>query len=385
VGAIIRVQVSYTDAYFTAEGPLTSVATAVVANVNDAPTATNLSAPETYDQNTPLDLTDIFVSDVDNVAVTVTLTLSDLAAGTLSTGTSGAVTSTFAAGVWTASGAIGDVNALLSSVVFTPTTDYRSDFTIAVSADDGAAPAVTGTKTVTGPVVNDSLTSPPIDPIDEGGPGGENTDPPPDTDPDPVIEEDPSTEEDPTDEGNPDPAPELAPAGPGGSQAAVASAYRPFSSAEKSDLKLAGFADMDLNTVVEFLMNEESSPETVAVVEAVEQIIKQRILDPLSALEYQFLLDTLDEIKQETASEAKFQNVVASSAIAVTTGLSVGYVIWLIRSGILLSTFLSSMPAWQILDPLPILAGTIEDEADDEESLESILKKGPENTRKMVI
>jgi len=382
VGAIMQVQVSYTDAHTTPEGPLTSVATAVVANVNDAPTATNLNASEIYDQNTPLFLTDIFVSDVDSAAVTVTLTLSDLSAGTLSTGTSGAVTSTFAGGVWSASGAIGDVNTLLSNVVFTPTTDYTSDFTIAVSADDGTAPAIAGTKTVTGPVVNDSLTPPPIDPIDEGAPGGENTDPPPEEDPGDPGEED-LTEEDPTDEGTPeDPVtPETAPAGQGGSQAAVASAYRPFSSAATSNLTLAGFESIDLYTLAEFLLSKEtSSPEPAAIVEAVEQFFRQRGYDPLSALEFEFLMKSLDELKQETSSEAQFQDIVASSAIAVTSGLSVGYVIWLIRSGVLLSSFLSSMPAWQILDPLPVLSGKRDD--DDGESLESILKKGAQNSEK---
>ena len=53
------------------------------------------------------------ISDVDDSDLTVTLTLSDVAAGTLNTGTSGAVTSTFANGVWTASGAIADVNNLI--------------------------------------------------------------------------------------------------------------------------------------------------------------------------------------------------------------------------------------------------------------------------------
>ena len=37
VGAIMRVQVSYTDAHFTTEGPLSSAPTVAVANVNDAP------------------------------------------------------------------------------------------------------------------------------------------------------------------------------------------------------------------------------------------------------------------------------------------------------------------------------------------------------------
>jgi hypothetical protein len=45
----------------------------------------------------------------------------------------------------------------------------------------------------------------------------------------------------------------------------------------------------------------------------------------------------------------------------------------------LLSSLLSSLPAWQLLDPLPVLAhkkgGA---EADDDESLESILKKKPQ-------
>ena len=61
-------------------------------------------------------LVDIVVSDVDSANVTATLTLSNPAAGSLSTATSGAVTSTYNArtGVWTASGAIADVNTLLA-------------------------------------------------------------------------------------------------------------------------------------------------------------------------------------------------------------------------------------------------------------------------------
>ena len=92
-------------------------------------------------------------------SATVTLTLSDLAAGSLSTATSGAVTSTFAAGVWTASGAIADVNTLLAGVRFNPTLNYNSGFTIATSVDDGVAPAITGTKVMTGTAVNDAPTA----------------------------------------------------------------------------------------------------------------------------------------------------------------------------------------------------------------------------------
>ncbi len=93
--------------------------------VNDAPLATNLNAPETYTEDTALNLTDIVVSDVDSANVTVTLTLSDITAGSLNTATSGSVTSTFAGGVWTASGAIADVNTLLAGLNVYPIAELQ--------------------------------------------------------------------------------------------------------------------------------------------------------------------------------------------------------------------------------------------------------------------
>ena len=127
--------------------------------VNDAPTATNLDTAETYTEDTPLNLTDIVVSDVDSTDVTVTLTLSNTAAGALSTATSNAVTSTFAAGVWTASGAKADVNTLLAGVTFNPALNFNADFTVATSVSDGEAPALTSSKTFTGTPVNDAPTA----------------------------------------------------------------------------------------------------------------------------------------------------------------------------------------------------------------------------------
>ena len=128
--------------------------------VNDAPQATNLNAAETYTEDTPLNLIDIVVSDVDNSTTTATLTLSDPSAGSLNTATSGAVTSTYNAGtgVWSASGAISDVNSLLAGLTFTPASNYNSNFSIATSVSDGIAPALTGSKAMTGIAVNDAPT-----------------------------------------------------------------------------------------------------------------------------------------------------------------------------------------------------------------------------------
>jgi hypothetical protein len=93
---------------------------------------------------------------------------------------------------------------------------------------------------------------------------------------------------------------------------------------------------------------------------------------------YGYLIRTLNEVKGEMADEAAVNRALLGSVIAASTGLSVGYVVWLIRGGMLLSTLLSSLPAWQILDPLPILArkAKVADDEDDE-SLESLVDGEP--------
>ena len=68
---------------------------------------------------------------------------------------SGAVTSIYnvGTGVWTAAGAIADVNTLLAGVSFLPATDFNANFTLATSVSDGVAPAITGSKALTGTTI----------------------------------------------------------------------------------------------------------------------------------------------------------------------------------------------------------------------------------------
>ncbi|MEQ1859669.1 MAG: tandem-95 repeat protein [Chthoniobacteraceae bacterium] len=155
--AVITVTVM--DSGGTANGGvdlLTRTFTVNVTAVNDPPEATNLSAAENYTEDAVRNLTDIVMSDIDSASVTATLTLSNAAAGILSTGTSGAVTSTFSAGEWSASGAIADVNTLLAGVTFDPAADFNANFSIATSVSDGVAAAITGNKAMTGTAVNDT-------------------------------------------------------------------------------------------------------------------------------------------------------------------------------------------------------------------------------------
>jgi len=50
------------------------------------------------------------------------------------------------------------------------------------------------------------------------------------------------------------------------------------------------------------------------------------------------------------------EHKLVASSVAITGSLSIGYVVWLLRGGLLLSSLISSLPAWHIIDPLPVLA-----------------------------
>src|SRR5262249_29960070 len=119
------------------------------------PAATGLSTPEVYVEDTALNLTDIVIDGTGNA--TATLTLSNPAAGSLSTATSNGVTSTFNAGIWTATGPIADVNTLLAGVIFTPTENFNANFDIATNITNGGT--FTGDKVMTGTPVNDQPTA----------------------------------------------------------------------------------------------------------------------------------------------------------------------------------------------------------------------------------
>ena len=138
---------------------LTQSLNVTVSATDDAPTATNLSAEEGYTEETAIDLNDIVVTDLDSADVTVTLTLSNLAAGALNTANSGSVTSDYNAvtGVWTAAGAKADVNTLLAALTFTPALNFNGSFIIATSVSDGTT-TVTGSKAFTGTATDDAPT-----------------------------------------------------------------------------------------------------------------------------------------------------------------------------------------------------------------------------------
>ena len=85
-------------------------------------------------------------------------------------------------------------------------------------------------------------------------------------------------------------------------------------------------------------------------------------------------LGELDAAQEDIDALASLETRMVSSSIAVTSGLSVGYVLWLTRGGLLIASLLSSLPAWRLVDPIPVLARLgLDDEVEEGESLDSIV------------
>jgi hypothetical protein len=86
-------------------------------------------------------------------------------------------------------------------------------------------------------------------------------------------------------------------------------------------------------------------------------------------------LQELDRLRESMQAEVELEQRIVGSAVAIGTGLSVGYVIWLLRGGLLVTSLLSSLPAWRYVDPLPVLGRLQGDEEEDDESLESMVDR----------
>ncbi|MGI9285991.1 MAG: cadherin repeat domain-containing protein, partial [Pseudomonadales bacterium] len=105
-------------------------------------------------------------------------------------------------------------------------------------------------------------------------------------------------------------------------------------------------------------------------------------LDSFTILDNGSFHNDLDDFRNELEAETRRGQTIVGSAVAASTGISIGYVVWLVRGGVLLSSVLSSLPAWRLIDPLPVLAtvlGNSQDEEDDETLASMLEPEDPEN------
>ena len=86
------------------------------------------------------------------------------------------------------------------------------------------------------------------------------------------------------------------------------------------------------------------------------------------------LKDQLNQLKEDTDQNNLQATRVAIGTTATSAAASVGYVIWLARGGILLSSVMTALPAWRFVDPFPVLSRLSDDETgEDGETLQSMV------------
>jgi hypothetical protein len=94
----------------------------------------------------------------------------------------------------------------------------------------------------------------------------------------------------------------------------------------------------------------------------------------MSRFDTAVMCDEFDELNKLLVDDDILHQWMVGSAVGLTTGLTVGYVFWSVRAGYLLTSLIAQVPAWRIIDPLPILDSLDESSlATDNESLESIV------------
>ena len=131
-----------------------------------------------------------------------------------------------------------------------------------------------------------------------------------------------------------------------------------------------------------------SAPQPFTLSETVRAMLGSRFVaspyQTADAVAGADLRDELDRIREQNQAQSVAEHRIAGTVAAFTGGLSAGYVLWLVRGGVLLSSLLSSLPAWRVLDPLPVLGrrNRRDDEDEDEESLESLVEGSGNPVRK---
>jgi hypothetical protein len=93
-----------------------------------------------------------------------------------------------------------------------------------------------------------------------------------------------------------------------------------------------------------------------------------------AATQSRAMITGLDQLRESVKDSEEAEQRVIGSTVAAGASVSVGYVIWLLRGGVLATSLLSSLPAWRFVDPLPVLSRfKQDDDEDDDDSLEAIV------------
>jgi hypothetical protein len=94
-------------------------------------------------------------------------------------------------------------------------------------------------------------------------------------------------------------------------------------------------------------------------------------------------VEQLNQLRDQLREQFSLDKTVSISVAGVSLGVSVAYVLWMVRGGVLLGSYLSAIPAWRLLDPLPVLGhlGTPDADEDDDDTFDPGAGKGGDPLR----
>jgi hypothetical protein len=112
-----------------------------------------------------------------------------------------------------------------------------------------------------------------------------------------------------------------------------------------------------------------------ASVRAAEQVAVETIQRIDLVLHDGLLWNDLDHLREQISTVSDVTPVTLGTATGVASGLSVGYVMWLLRGGYIVAGVMAQLPAWGLIDPLPILSQLDDLDDDDDDSLATMVDK----------
>jgi hypothetical protein len=94
----------------------------------------------------------------------------------------------------------------------------------------------------------------------------------------------------------------------------------------------------------------------------------------------------MSSVQEQMAPEIRFTELQVSAATSVVGSFSLGYVVWMLRAGSLITTVMTQLPAWTMIDPLPVLQFASGDRGNrgEDDSLESLIRQSNTQTRRAV-
>ncbi|MGH8532879.1 MAG: cadherin domain-containing protein, partial [Gammaproteobacteria bacterium] len=328
--------------------PTPNTMTVNMAAVNDAPVNT-VPGAQTVAEDTPLVLGGISVNDADGNLSTValavgngTLTVTLQGSASISAGANGSAALTL-------SGSQADINATLATLSYQGSLDYNGADTLTVTSTDTNSASDTEAIPITVIAAAPAGPAPPSTGggIPEGSPSA------PGSGPSSEVDDGSSSKTSPV-------------------RKTTASDGSPVTVAQPVAVSRVGFRskqDFSNDTSQNLGSKQPVAKGTNAAAASAADV--QDAKDPYSTLKANRFLEELNRLRDN------MNHKVSLETLALSLGLSVGYAIWLVRGGALLSSLLSSLPAWRWLDPLPVLAhlrDSRDDEEGNEDSLQAVLK-----------